>query len=187
MIDFLNMRFILTKAIVILLLFSFADDAQGQIFRKWSKFKGKKHDKTANRVTLGFGLPYGGFFGINTEVGTKYVSLNAGLGYFPARHSSSMSTAGWSIGLRGYAMKPDKKIRFRMGIRYGVNGAYDEDDGFHVASGVSMSFGLEHRFSETFLYAMDFSMVLRGTNSYRPEDKSLEYGTFPSLGVGLVF
>lgn len=174
---------------LVLLLCSFADDADAQLFRRWSKFKGRRHAKTFKRAKVGFGLPYGGFFGINTEVGAKYVALNAGLGWFPARGYTSMSTAGWSIGLRGYAMKPDKTIRFRTDINYGVNGVYYDENGFNVASGVSVAFGMEHRFADSFLYNMDLSIPLRGTNSYRPsaENRDLEFGAFPSIGIGMAF
>ena len=183
------MRFILTRAIVVLLFFAFADDADAQLFRRWSKFKGRRHSKIFKRAKVGFGLPYGGFFGVNTEVGAKYVAFNAGLGWFPARNATTMSTAGWSVGLLGYAMKPESKLRFRMGFNYGVNGVYYEEDGngFNVATGPSFIIGLEHEITDGLLYDMGLSVPFRGTNSYRPVAKDLEYGAFPSLGVGFTF
>ncbi|MFQ5334884.1 MAG: hypothetical protein ACE5DN_02300 [Flavobacteriales bacterium] len=138
----------------------------------------------------GFGIPYG-CFGVSGEVGVTYFSLTGGVGYFVL--SRGGTAPGWSIGTRVYFMKDKhrrrrpRKVRIRAGLYYSVHGVYVENDSRHVATGFSWSVGMQQRVKQNIFYDMDLNIIMRQTNSFRPQNRNLELPAFPSIGVGMAF
>jgi hypothetical protein len=74
----------------------------------------------------GIGAAYGGWFGVNTEVGYGFVSLVGAVGgIYPSRivkntsASPSLLSVGWQTGVRVYVEDEDAKARFALSIYYG--------------------------------------------------------------------
>ena len=173
----------------ILIAFCFAgipNNCDAQIFGRYSNFK--KRPDYFKSAKAGFGLPYG-IFGACGEIGIKYFSILGGAGVSLIGRAGP--AFGWSVGARAYFM-PDKerripkKIRVRIGAHYGVNGVYKEDGVRHVATGVSLSGGIQQRFKDNFFYDMDINILMNSTNSFRPTNRELEYPAFPSIGIGVI-
>jgi len=148
---------------------------------------GKMKMDPFRRVKTGYGIPYG-FLGINGEIGSAYVSAHAGIGYV-AFVRDVKGAIGYTIGMRGYFMKPEKNIRIRLSASYGVNGAYLEDNKQYVVRGFSVGAGMEHKFikKKNLYYDLDIIVPLLFTNNTRPQNEELEINSFPSFGVGWKF
>jgi opacity protein-like surface antigen len=70
-------------------------------------------------VGAGIGLPYGGDFGVNYELGlNEFVAPTIGIGWLP-------DNIGWNLGVRAYYPGRDYYVRGRFTLLYGTNSDHE--------------------------------------------------------------
>lgn len=143
-----------------------------------------KNTQINKAIKVGYGIPYG-TIGINGEFGLPRVTITGGIGY--AQYINTKGRLGFGLGFKGYFVKNERKLRPRLGIYYGLNNIYEEDEKETPTYGPSLGIGFEHKLTDNIVYDIEYTFIGNKYNTYRPANSSLESIALPSIGVGIYF
>jgi hypothetical protein len=103
-------------------------------------------DYPEHAIGAGIGLPYGGDFGINYELGlNEYLAPTIGIGWLP-------DNIGWNLGIRAYYPGREYFVRGRFTLLYGTNSEHEKigvsGSDHKTNSGFSAGIGVDWRLNE---------------------------------------
>lgn len=108
-------------------------------------------------IGAGIGLPYGGDFGVNYELGlNEYVAPTIGIGLLP-------DNIGWNLGVRAYYPGREYFVRGRFTLLYGTNSEHEKigvsGSDHKTNSGFSAGVGVDWQLNDNWGVCADLFMA----------------------------